>query len=136
MAEIQMVYFSEYCDSYAAEKFCHQCLTEYARGVECPSLCIGSDGSCIFAKLKRAYKGITVKNYTIEEQDWEDVYGGFTMEVSVRGGIYTCEKIILNGECIFDENARQKEIVEGRHAEEDGDALDANAGAAEGGGTQ
>lgn len=70
---------------------------------------------CIYAKFKYIYKGMSVKNYELQELD--DPYNPHLncMTLETRNRIYCCEKVIkviLDGKCIYDELPEESEAVE------------------------
>lgn len=113
MAYIQMVYLEGYCDlndSYCGElPYNIECHTNFAEDAECKLYYDGEKpgviafGDCVHAKFRRRYKGMTVKNYDIRESI--DPYNPHLncMTVETKNKTYRCEKIILDGVCIYDE---------------------------------
>lgn len=110
MANIQMIYREGYCDSSwcGQEKYCAQCHTYAAEDLGCQMFDEGKHepnvvpfGDCTYAKFRRIYKGVTTKNYTIEP--FEDTYNLHLncMLVTVGKKVYECEKVSIDGECIY-----------------------------------
>lgn len=126
MAEIQIVYREGYCDCEGAD-YCTQCHTQCAGNLGCRMFNGGKQedtfkngqrviripfGDCIYAKFKYIYKGMSVKNYELQELD--DPYNPHLncMTLETRNRIYCCEKVILDGKCIYDELPEENEAVE------------------------
>ena len=111
MAEIKMKYKEYYCD-FADMKLCeffYDCLTQDAQDLGCRYFNDGKMGEnvipfgdCVNAKYRYKYKGISVKNYEVEE--FEDVYNPHLncAIVTTRSAIYdNCVKVEIDGECIY-----------------------------------
>lgn len=116
MAEIQIVYREYYC---AADypKFCTQCYTQFAKDLGCPCYDDGTSfekyiirkdgtreipfGDCFRSRVRHIYKGLSAKNYEIEP--FEDTYNPFfnCMHVKIGKKEYECDRVILNGDCIY-----------------------------------
>jgi hypothetical protein len=115
MAEIQIVYREYGCrfdDCYVGMKspHCMQCHTMAAKDLGCVDFDDGNDnphvipfGDCKNAIIKHRYKGCTVKNYEMKE--FYDTYNMHLncMEVTIGKITYDCDKVVLNGKCIYDE---------------------------------
>lgn len=109
MAEIKIIYRKGYCEMMGAF-FCRQCYTECASDLGCNMFNEGKHeedvipfGDCIHAKFKYIYKGMNVKNYELEElQDTYNLHLNCMM-LKTRNKIYECEKVILDGKCIYNE---------------------------------
>lgn len=108
MAEIQIIYREEYCEM-RSDNICYQCHTEDADEVGCRMFNEGKHenvipfGDCIYAKFKYIYKGMSVKNYELEEFH-DPFYPNLDcMMLKTRNKIYDCEKVILDGKCIYNE---------------------------------
>ena len=109
MAEIQIIYREGYCEMMCGN-FCTQCYTQWASDLGCNMFNEGKHeedvipfGDCIHAKFKYIYKGMNVKNYELEE--FQDIYNSHLdcMTLETRNKIYECEKVILDGKCIYNE---------------------------------
>ena len=109
MAEIQIVYREGYCDCNEAV-YNTQCHTMAGEDLGCRMFDNGEVdcnvvpfGDCAHAKFRYIYKGLSVKNYELEELD--DPYNPHLncMVLKTRSKRYYCEKVILDGECIYDE---------------------------------
>lgn len=114
MANIQIVYLKRYCEQMW-DKFTGQCYSDAAEDLGCPRFCCrekydDEEGithipkySCIYATYKKAFKGMTVKNYELEENcdDIEDEFFD-TMTLSTKNYEYDCIKVTIDGECIYD----------------------------------
>lgn len=117
MAEIQIVYRQGYCDCYNTN-YCAECHTQDAINLGCRMFNDGKQestienghliihipfGDCKYAKFKYIYKGMSLKNYELEELD--DYFNPHLncMILETRNSIYYCEKVILDGKCIYDE---------------------------------
>lgn len=108
MAEIEIIYRKGYCECMGGD-YCTQCHTQCAGDLGCTMYNEGEHeenvipfGDCIFAKFKRIYKGITIKNYELEEVI--DYYNPHLncMILRTKNAVYECEKVILNGKVIYD----------------------------------
>ena len=120
MAEIQIVYREGYCDfDCMGTEYNTQCHTQCAADTGCKFFNEGEHlhnvipfGDCIHAKFKYIYKGMSVKNYELQELD--DPYNPHLncMTLETRNRIYFCEKVILDGKCIYDELPSESEAVE------------------------
>lgn len=126
MFELQFVYRKRYyCDQedifFGDCPHCMQCYTQCGQDMACKAFSDGYDGDpheihkignrrvsafgdCCHAKIEYAYKGVTVKKYDIRNSD-EDPFNPHLncCEVTVGGITYECEKVILNGKCIYNE---------------------------------
>lgn len=109
MAEIQIIYREEYCEMMNSNH-CTQCHTACASDLGCNMFDEGKHeknvipfGDCIYAKFKYIYKGMNIKNYELEE--FQDTYNLHLncMMLTTRNKIYECEKVILDGKCIYNE---------------------------------
>ena len=65
---------------------------------------VSAFGDCVHAKIEYAYKGVLAKKYDICESTI-DPYNIHLkcIEVTIGGVTYECEKVVLNGECIYNE---------------------------------
>lgn len=115
MAEIQIVYREYYCHLDSSEH-CMQCYTAAAEDKGCPDYNDGEKynvredgvrvipfGDCFYARVRHIYKGLCAKNYLIKP--FEDPYNPHLncMVVTVGKNTYHCDKVILNGECIYND---------------------------------
>lgn len=109
MAEIQIIYRKEYCKMRGSD-FCTQCYTACASDLGCNMFNEGKQeknvipfGDCIYAGFKYIYKGMNVKNYELEE--FQDPYNPHLncMMLETRNKSYECEKVIIDGKCIYNE---------------------------------
>lgn len=122
MAEIQIVYRYYFCEyPWCEDDFNIFCLTSSARDTTCREFSDGGieytedgvkiipNGDCIHAKWEYRYKGWVGKRYEIEE--YKDTYDPYLscMRVKLGNKEYDCVKVILNGECIFNNEAEMKE---------------------------
>lgn len=115
MAEIQIVYREGFCGYLGGQKeFSLQCHTSFAGDVSCRAydggkrygddgIVIITAGDCVYAGWKYKYKGWSGKNYEIEE-----LHDPYTpqldcMRVKLGRTEYDCVKVILNGECIYND---------------------------------
>lgn len=115
MGVIQMKYREGHCDmcyDLIDTNYSEQCHTAVA---ECGGCRYFSDGSytkddgtkvigcgaCIHAYFKTIYKGVSVKNYEMEE--YEDVWNPWLscMLVTIGKKTYECEEVILDGKLIY-----------------------------------
>lgn len=120
MAEIQIVYREGYCEfECVGADYDTQCHTQCAADMGCKYFNDGDDipnfipfGDCVHARFKYIYKGMSVKNYELQELD--DPYNPHLncMTLETRNRIYYCEKVILDGKCIYDELPSESEAVE------------------------
>lgn len=116
MAEIQIVYREGFCGySDWQKEFNTQCYTVVAGDAGCRAYSDGGKrygddgieiiptGECIYACWKYKYKGWSGKNYEIEEL--HDPYNPQLdcMRVKLGRTEYDCVKVILNGECIYND---------------------------------
>jgi len=112
MAEIQMVYREGWCiyEQCANSDYNTQCHTQCAADTGCPFFNDGEHipnrinfGDCIHANFKMKYKGVSTKNYEMEEL--EDPYNPHLncMRVKIGRRVYDCEKVILDGKCIYND---------------------------------
>ena len=120
MADIQIVYRDGYCEIAECNcdvigNYCTQCHTQAAEDLGCKYYDEGSHdanvipfGDCIHALFRRKYKGIVAKKYDIEP--FEDNYNMHLNCMAVTAGrkTYYCDKVILNGKCIYN-NIREDE---------------------------
>lgn len=115
MADIQIVYREYYCYCDRLEH-CTQCHTEYAKDVGCSSYNDGEAyiiredgrkvipfGDCWYARIRHKYKGLSAKKYEIEP--FEDAFNPRfnCMLVRIGKNEYECDRVILNGECIYND---------------------------------
>ena len=115
MAEIQIAYREYYCLLDSPEH-CMQCHTAAAEDMGCRNYDDGEKyriredgarvipfGDCYYARIRHIYKGLCAKNYTIEP--FEDTYNPHLncMNVTVGKSTYDCDRVILNGECIYND---------------------------------
>jgi hypothetical protein len=125
MAEIQIVYRHYFCDCIEFEdEFIDQCLTGAARDYGCKGFSNGgitSDeegrliipfGDCVHAQWDYRYKGWVGKRYEMEEI--KDAYNPHLDCMRVRLGKteYDCDKVTLNGECIYNNGEAEMEEQE------------------------
>lgn len=115
MADLQFIYREGYCDLYRCYRevkdcYSEQCHTSCAEDAGCRYYCDGKKedepyvipfGDCIHAMFKTRYKGVSAKNYEIEE--FEDDYNEHLncALVTIGKHVYECEKVILNGEPVY-----------------------------------
>lgn len=113
MAEIQIEYSEGYCELQYShfgckDNYCMQCHTGAASDLGCDGYDEGEYdadtipfGDCIHAKFRTKYKGMSVKRYEIEP--FEDDYNPHLncMILSTGRKDYYCDKIILDGKCIY-----------------------------------
>ena len=114
MAEIKIKQKEYYC-IYYSDKFCTQCLTECGEDVGCSYYFDGKTepnvipfGDCVYADYKYKYRGLSVKNYEVEE--YEDDYNPHLncAIVKTRNAVYdNCVKVEIDGECVY--NAESEE---------------------------
>lgn len=119
MAEIQMVYREGSCAfDCVATDYCAQCHTQCACDLGCKFFNDGEHlpnhipfGDCIHASFKTKYKGVTVKNYEIEE--FEDPHNPHLNCMLVKLGrrVYECEKVSLDGKCIYNDLDPKDDII-------------------------
>lgn len=107
MADIEIVYRVGYCYCECSE-YDRQCHTQYGEEVNCRKFShppheenVIPYGDCVYAKFEYRYKGWTGKKYDIEEvEDNCDPHLN-CMLVKLNNKDYECEKVILNGKCIY-----------------------------------
>lgn len=119
MAEIQMVYREGYCDfDCVGTDYNTQCHTQCAADTGCKFFNDGEHlpnhihfGDCIHANFRTKYKGVTTKKYDIEEM--EDPYNPHLncMLVKIGNRIYQCDKVVLDGECIYNNQEPEDEVI-------------------------
>lgn len=127
MADLQFVYRKRYyCDQediflYGECPHCLQCHTCAGKDMPCKAYSDGyggdpheihkvgdrmvsTFGDCVHAKIEYAYKGLIAKKYDVCKSK-EDPYNSHLdcVEVTAGGITYECEKVILNGICIYNE---------------------------------
>ena len=114
MAEIEIIYREGYCERMCGD-YHIQCHTECGEDMGCQMFNGGKHGEnhipfgdCIFAKFKYKYKGMSIKNYELEEDN--DPFNPHLdcMMLTTRNGWYPCEKVVLNGKVIYGENFDEK----------------------------
>ena len=126
MAHIEITYRKGYCD-FGLDEYCKFCHCDYAKDVGCGLFDDGSRedgfrrednlrngeiikvipfGDCIHAKFRYGYKGMTVKNYELME--YYDTYNLHMncMILKTRNGYYECEKVTLDGVCVYGEEVQ------------------------------
>lgn len=121
MAEIQMVYRDYICDAVYGggyKEHCMQCHTEAAGDLGCrgykhedvPENVIPCS-ACVHAIEMRCYKGVSTKRYEMHE--FEDSYNPWLncMHVIIGKGEYDCEKVVLDGQVIYDKTAQENKIT-------------------------
>lgn len=120
MAEIQIVYREGYCEyGCMATDYDTQCHTQCAADMGCKFFNDGEHlpnfipfGDCIYAHFRTKYKGVTTKKYDIEEMEYPYNPHLNCMLVKIGNRIYQCEKVILDGKCIYDNSLSESEAVE------------------------
>jgi hypothetical protein len=118
MAYIQIEYEEGYCSKGMSKEYCMQCNTEAASDLGCKYFDNGEEknhqgvrvipyGDCIHALTRKKYKGMSVKNYEIEET--EDTYNKLDncMELTTRGKTYYCSKVVLDGVLIYQKDSEE-----------------------------
>lgn len=126
MAEIEIIYRDGYCECMGKD-YHTQCYTDCASDSGC-EVFEGDKpryefvdghriytiplGCCHHAKFKYIYKGMSVKNYELEED--EDVMNPdlSCMMLKTRNMVYPCVKVTLNGKVIYNIYDSQKESEE------------------------
>ena len=109
MADIQMEY-REYVCLLDQSCFGMQCFTDTASDLGCRSFCDSRTrekhripyGNCIHAEIRTKYKGCSTKSYeaeTVFDPYAADEY----MQVTIKGKVYDCDKVILDGAQIYPE---------------------------------
>ena len=110
MAEIEIVYREPYCECMGGD-FNTQCYTHAAKDLGCKMFNEGKHeknvipfGDCVHAAFKYKYKGMSIKNYELEE--FIDDYNPHLncMMLKTRNDWYECEKVVLNGKVIYGED--------------------------------
>ncbi len=110
MAEIEIVYREGYCELDGGE-YCMQCHTQAAEDLGCTMFNEGkheknviSFGDCIHAMFKYKYKGMSIKNYELKEDN--DPYNPHLdcMMLKTKNCLYQCEKVVLNGKVVYSEH--------------------------------
>lgn len=107
MADIQMEYRVYACCLDRLD-FGMQCFTDSASDLGCPCFCDCENrkekripfGDCIHAVIFTGYKGLSTKSYeaeTILNPYDADEY----MQVTIKGKVYDCDKVILDGVQIY-----------------------------------
>lgn len=110
MADIQIEY-REYQCLCGCENHCGQCYTSVAEDMGCPlfnhrdekengTIMVLYD-CCKYASYTLAYKGIVAKRYTMTEYFNPYEYPDSCMKVTVGGKTYDCEKVIIDGTCVY-----------------------------------
>lgn len=112
MADIEIIYREGYCEcDCMGTKYNTQCHTQCAGDLGCGCFSDGKQrpnvipfGDCIHAMFKYKYKGMSIKNYELEEED--DPYNPHLncMMLKTRNNWYECEKVVLNGKVIYGED--------------------------------
>ena len=109
MAYIEIVYREGHC-TMSCTDYSEACHTESAEEFDCPYFAHPAHdkktipfGDCAYAKFEYKYKGWSGKKYEIEE--CRDPYNAplDCMLVTLGKKTYECEKVILNGTCIYNE---------------------------------
>lgn len=109
MANIQIQWIETSC-SYNCSDFNTQCCTECANDLGClhfdngQSECADNEipfGDCKNVIYKKRYKGITTRQYEMEER--EDIFNPHLscMIVKVGRNVFHCTKVTLDGVCIY-----------------------------------
>ena len=115
MANIEIKYREGYCEMGCSE-YNTQCHTQYAEDMGCSFFNEGKHeknvvpfGDCVYAKFDYGYKGMTVKNYDMRVCD--DNYNPHLncMIVETARKSYQCEKVILNGKCVYGESEQDND---------------------------
>lgn len=123
MADIEIIYREGYCECMG-KNYCMQCHTQCAEVLGCPMFNDGKHeknvipfGDCIYAKFRYIYKGMSIKNYELEEED--DPYNPHLncMMLKTRNDCYQCEKVVLNGKVIYDEDFEPQADMRGEQDE-------------------
>ena len=107
MAEIQIMY-RKYCCDLNPSEIDTVCFCDYAQDKGCPFY-QGEErqpgyvpfGSCQRAQIKFGRKGWVGKRYEMEEVEVPYIHGFDYMRVRLGNTDYTCEKVVLDGECIY-----------------------------------
>lgn len=110
MADIEIIYREGYCELMGND-YCMQCHTQCAGDLGCRMFNEGKHeknvipfGDCIYAVFENKYKGMSIKNYALEEV--KDPYNPHLncMMLKTRNNLYQCEKVVLNGKIIYGED--------------------------------
>lgn len=110
MANIEIIYRKKWCllEFDAARKnFCNFCFDPESASCVCEYFCAdrtwakSNEAPCANACIKYVYKGWTGKKYEMEQMS-DYVFGDY-MLVTLGNQIYECERVTLNGKCIFDQ---------------------------------
>jgi hypothetical protein len=122
MAYIQIEYEEGYCEcdfDYEVSKiYCMQCNTQAASDLGCKYFDNGEEknhqgvrvipyGNCIHALTRKKYKGMSVKNYEIEEMEYPFNELDTCMELTTRGRKYCCSKVVLDGVLIYQKDGEE-----------------------------
>ncbi|MBR3362162.1 MAG: hypothetical protein IKM73_00995 [Acidaminococcaceae bacterium] len=107
MAEIQMIYRKEKCihsDPNIRKKHCGNCHISSSWLTECLAFHPSDRGDCACADFKYVYAVETVTE--CEMSEFKDVTNPWMncMIVKLKGTIYECTKVILNGELIYQQD--------------------------------
>ncbi len=115
MAELQLTY-RRGCCQLRMEDYCEQCHTCAADMIGCDmydngktNACLFPFGDCRYAVLRVGYLATTTKNYQMEPE--ENAYNPHLncMIVRLRGKIYKCTKVKLDGETVYDSEQEDEE---------------------------
>ena len=122
MAEIQMVCINLRC-KYNDYNLNMQCITESASDTGCIhckiqepyknflGITVYPTNECVHAYMEYKFKGVTAKNYEMEEIDSPEC--AYTwMDVTIGKQRYMCVKVTIDGRCIY--NIYDDEEVKGR----------------------
>ena len=124
MAEIQMTYRVGRCrmqECGLGTNYCEQCHTSLAEDTGCryfnayvyDSPNIRPYGDCVHAVFDTKWKGVSTKNYEIEEIN-DNFYPEFDCAlVHIGKKVYECTKVILDGVRIYP--AEEEEDEQNRH---------------------
>jgi len=124
MANIEIIYRKKWCligTDPTSKKFRNACFDPECAHDVCEYFsadhtwmkkngldCLRSDFSpCASAYVKYVYKGWTGKKYEIEQMS-DDGLGDY-MLVTLGNQTYECERVSLNGKCIFDQYAEEND---------------------------
>ena len=123
MAEIEIIYREGYCECMGGD-YDTQCHTQCAEDLGCKMFNEGKHeknvipfGDCVHAVFKYKYKGMSIKNYELEEliDDYNPHLN--CMMLKTRNDWYECEKVVLNGKVIYGGDFEPQEDMRG---EQDG----------------
>lgn len=115
MADIEIIYREGYCDCMN-DNYCMQCHTCCADALGCRRFATTKHekdvvpfGDCVWAMFKYKYKGMSVKDYELEEVN--DPYNPHLdcMMLETKNARYPCKKVVLNGKVVYGENFEPQE---------------------------